>query len=116
MPRRTRPDPLALEVGQRVRQLRQEAGMTLEGLAFAANVSKGHLSSTERGLVMPTVATLRTLAAALGLLVADLVNDPERDDRSRLLDRSRSLPKGALRKLVRELGTGEKATERRSPR
>jgi transcriptional regulator with XRE-family HTH domain len=67
MPRRRTPDPLALTVGLRVKQLREEAGLTVEKLAYVTDVrSKGHLSSLEHGLVMPTVATL----AALGRLAS----------------------------------------------
>jgi transcriptional regulator with XRE-family HTH domain len=104
MPRRKHPDALALEVGQRIRALREEAGITQEQLAFTSELgSKGHLSSLEKGLVMPTVATLKALADRLGVLVADLVNDPGEGDRAKLLELTRSLPAGVVRKLVREL-------------
>ena len=105
MPRRSTPDPLALFVGQRIGALRNEANLTLEGLAaeVSENYSKGHLSSLERGLVVPTVATLQTLADALGVLLVDLVNDPGAGDRQKLIEISRTLPQGALRKLVKEM-------------
>jgi transcriptional regulator with XRE-family HTH domain len=91
-------------VGQRIRQLRQEAGLTMEKLAFESELgSKGHLSNIERGLVRPTVQTLQVLADRLGVLLLDLVTFPERDERQRLIDRTRSLPRGTLRKLVKEL-------------
>lgn len=105
MPRRTTPDPLALAIGQRIRQLRMEANLTMEKLAFESEFSKGHLSSLERGLVMPTVASLQVLAERLGVLVADLVNDPEANERAKLLELSRSLSTGSLRRLVRELSS-----------
>jgi len=112
MPRRAIPHPLALAVGERVRALRQEAGLTIEKLAFEASpsegegrfrISKGHLSSLERGLVMPTVATLDLLAARLEVLVADLVIDPERSPRERAIDLSRGLPPTAIKELVKTL-------------
>ena len=104
MPRRKTPTPLASALGRRIRQLREEAGLTIEKLAFESDVrSKGHLSSLEKGLVMPTVATLASLAERLEVLVADIVNDPEAGDRQKLIELSRSLPPGTLRKLVREL-------------
>lgn len=108
MPRRRSPDPDAEAIGRRIRKLRQEAGLTLEKLAFESDAprgrefSKGHLSSLERGLVMPTVATLKVLAARLGVLVADLVNDPDENDRAKLLELTRSLSSGSLRRLVRD--------------
>ncbi|AUX43684.1 uncharacterized protein SOCE26_051360 [Sorangium cellulosum] len=104
MPRRREPDPLAQAVGQRIRQLRAEAGLTLEKLAFESELgSKGHLSSIERGLVRPTIHTLQVLADRLGVLLLDLVTFPEDDERQKLIDRTRLLPRGTLRKLVKEL-------------
>jgi transcriptional regulator with XRE-family HTH domain len=103
MPRRLKPDPLALAVGQRIRALRVAAKLTLEKLAFESELgSKGHLSSLEKGLVMPTVQTLKVLADRLGVLVLDLVTFPEDDDRSNLIDRTRELTKGSVRRLLRE--------------
>ncbi len=110
MPRRTKPDALALAVGQRIRTLREEAGITQEQLAFTSEMhSKGHLSSLEAGLVMPTVATLKAVADRLEVLVADLVNDPQDGDRAKLLELTRGLPSGVLRKLVKELSAAKKS-------
>jgi transcriptional regulator with XRE-family HTH domain len=107
MPRRERPDALALAIGRRIRELREEAGLTQEKLAFESDVgSKGHLSNIEAGLVMPTVATLRAIAVRLDLLVADLVNDPREDARAKILELTRGLPPGVLRRLVRDLSSG----------
>src|SRR5258706_16464037 len=104
MPRRRKPDPFASIVGKRVRQLRREAGLTLEKLAYESELgSKGHLSDLENGLVRPTVETLRVIADHLGVLVLDLLCDPERSERETLIDLTRSLPPGTLRKLVREI-------------
>ena len=104
MPRRKHPDALALEVGQRIRALREEAGITQEQLAFTSELgSKGHLSSLEKGLVMPTVATLKALADRLGVLVADLVNDPGEATGPSSSNSPGRCPPGVVRKLVREL-------------
>ena len=114
MPRRKVPDRYALAVGQRIRALREEQGITLEKLAFESDVrSKGHLSSLEKGLVMPTVATLKALADRLGVLVADLVNLPDDGDRAELLELSRRAPRGSVRKALRVL-RAEKPSKRRS--
>ncbi|HEX4334333.1 MAG TPA: helix-turn-helix transcriptional regulator [Polyangiaceae bacterium] len=114
MPRREEADPRALAIGQRIRQLREDAGLNKEQLAFEADFSKGHLSSLERGLVMPTVGSLERLADVLGVLVIDLINDPSKGDRERLIDLSRFISSGALRKLVREMAGA--APKRRPPR
>ena len=103
MPRRAKPDAEALVIGQRIRQLRKEHGLGLEELAHVAEFSKGHLSNLERGYVMPTVATLRVLAEAQNVHVADLVIDPLGSDREKVIDLTRSIPKGTLTKLAKEL-------------
>jgi transcriptional regulator with XRE-family HTH domain len=109
MPRRTKPDALALAIGRRIRALRDEQRLTQEQLAFTSEMkSKGHLSSLEKGLVMPTVATLKGIADRLGVLVADVVNDPGDGDRAKLLELSRGLPPGVLRKLVKELSAAKR--------
>jgi transcriptional regulator with XRE-family HTH domain len=116
MPRRSQPDPLALAIGTRVRALREEAGLTLEKLAYESELgSKGHLSSLERGLVMPTVQTLEKLAVRLGVLVADLVSDPKGTERERLLELTRHLSPGALRTLSRDLTVAVKSARQARP-
>jgi transcriptional regulator with XRE-family HTH domain len=105
MPRRLEPDPLAQAVGLRIRRLRQEQGLTLEKLAFESELgSKGHPSNLERGLVMPTVKTLHVLAERLGVLLADLVTFPDDGPRQQLIELTRTVPVGTLRKLLREAG------------
>jgi len=101
MPRRTIPDPLALAVGERIKVLREEAGLTIEKLAYETDVSKGHLSSIEKGLVRPTIQTLQVLADGLGVLLLDLVTFPADGDRQRLVDESRHLPRDTIRRLIR---------------
>jgi transcriptional regulator with XRE-family HTH domain len=67
------------------------------------------VSSLEAGLVMPTVATLKAIADRLSVLVADLVNDPREGERARILELTRGLPVGVLRKLVKELSVAQKS-------
>jgi transcriptional regulator with XRE-family HTH domain len=106
MPRRTQPNPLALKVGQRLRQLREEAGLTMEKVAGTA-MDKGHVSSIERGLLIPNLATLRALADGLGMDVVDLVIDPESSDRHRLIEATRDLPPAKLRRVLSALTTAK---------
>lgn len=103
MPRRSEPDPLAKRIGARVRVLRKEAGLTLEKLAYESEVgSKGFLSDIEKGLARPTLETLRKIAERLEVDLLDLVTFPEEDERHRLVDRTRLLTPGAVRRLLRE--------------
>lgn len=48
---------------------RKEANMTQEEVARKIGASKGYISRLERGLVIPTVATLYRLMAAMGLRI-----------------------------------------------
>lgn len=93
MPRRQNPDPLAQRIGQRIRQLRQRAGLSLEKLAYESELgSKGHLSDLERGLTRPTINTLKAVADRLGVPLLDLVTFPEDSERERLVEALRELP------------------------
>ena len=53
-------------VGQVIAELRQEAGLTQEALAFECELHPTYISQVERGLKSPTIGTLFLLADALG--------------------------------------------------
>lgn len=109
MPRRKEADPLAARIGARIRELRQEAGLTLEKLAYESDIdSKGFLSDIEKGRARPTVKTLAAIAARLDVQLLDLVTFPADDERQRLVDRTRRLTKGAIRRLLRETAPGDR--------
>lgn len=98
-----RPDPLAARIGARIRTLRKEAGLTLEKLAYESEVgSKGFLSDVERGLARPTVETLQAIADRLEVALLDLVTFPDEDERQLLVDRTRRLARGTIRKLLKD--------------
>jgi transcriptional regulator with XRE-family HTH domain len=60
----------ALELGKRIREVRQQKAMTLRETAEAADVSESFLSQVERGLANPSVASLRRIADAMNERVA----------------------------------------------
>lgn len=68
------PDPEdgAAELGRKIRELRSKAGLTAREVAVAAGVSRSLVSQIERGTASPSVTTLRRIAAALGVPVAQL--------------------------------------------
>jgi transcriptional regulator with XRE-family HTH domain len=104
MPRRAKPDPLAKRIGERIGQLRKEAGLTLEKLAYESEVgSKGFLSDVEKGLARPSVETLRAIAEHLEVDLLDLMTFPEDSPRQALVDRTRRLSAGTVRKLLKEM-------------
>src|SRR5512139_30819 len=64
---------VAQQVGQNVRRLRQERGVTLSDLAASAGISLAMLSRLEKGDVSPSLETLVALAEALGTGAASLL-------------------------------------------
>jgi transcriptional regulator with XRE-family HTH domain len=107
MPRRATPDPTARAVGQRIRELRGERQLTAERLAFESELgSKGFLSDIEQGRARPSIGTLRVIAEYLEVLLVDLFTFPEHSEREQLIDRTRFLTPGAVRKLLRDMPHG----------
>jgi transcriptional regulator with XRE-family HTH domain len=104
MPRRIEPDDLALQVGERIREIREEEGLTIQELAETSELgSKGHLSSMERGLVRPNIQTLKQIANGLGVLPLDLMTFPRHDVRQKLVDLTRRLSLREVTETVRSL-------------
>jgi transcriptional regulator with XRE-family HTH domain len=116
MPRRQTADPLAQAVGERIRHLREEAGLTIEKLAYESELgSKGHLSTLERGLARPTIQTLKALADRLEVKLLDLVTFPDEDDRAKLIDRTREMSASEIRRLLKQSRTpGKRPSGERS--
>jgi len=113
MPRRIAPDKLALAVGQRIRDIRIAAGLTIEELAEISKLgSKGHLSNMERGLVRPNIQTLKLIANGLGVLPLDLMTFPKQDARQKLVEMTRGLPVKQLNEALRWLVKSRAATRR----
>ena len=84
--------------------------MTMEKLAYESELgSKGHLSSIERGLVMVTVQTLKTIAEGLGVHPGDLLVSPENGVRDAVVDASRRVSTETLKRWLRE-AVGEAPT------
>lgn len=66
------PSPL----GRRIKQLRQEKGLTLEQLAELSTVSKSMISKIERQEAVPTTTVLSRLAEAFGTSISGLIGAP----------------------------------------
>ena len=60
------------EVGPRLRQLREQKGLSARQVAELAGLTPAYLSRLENGRVSPTVATLARLVAAMGETMATL--------------------------------------------
>lgn len=103
------------KLGRRIRDLRSKAGMTLTDLAKATGVSIGTLSQLERGLVSPTVRTVYTVANALGVMPAWLIDPtqiPFRSAESQYIvrsgQRSRLLDIDGIRKDIASPAASER--------
>lgn len=77
----TTPD-LSSRLAARLRGLRADRGLTLDGLAERAGVSRSMISLVERGESSPTAAVLDRLAAGLGVTLASLFAEEARADAS----------------------------------
>jgi len=69
-------DPASKVLCERVTELRQVHGFTLDQLAAASGVSRSMLSQIERGQANPTLAVTFRIAQAFGLSIGELVDDP----------------------------------------
>src|SRR6266849_4098688 len=70
---RTKADPLARELGKRVKRLRLAQDFKFDAFVEETGLGRGYISELERGFVVPTLHALVKVAAALELTVADLV-------------------------------------------
>lgn len=85
-----------MDLGRKVRSLRESRGLSLKLLAERAGVSESFVSQIERGVANPSVASLRRLAEALDASVGSLFEGPATlgrvirpQDRARLVDPAR---------------------------
>ncbi len=104
-------------MGLRIRQLREEAGLTQEKLAYESDLgSKGYLSDIEKGLAKPTLTSLDALCERLGVALLDLVTFPAEDERQRLVDRSRFATPDMLDRWLAEIPSGDERAAGRKKR
>ena len=64
------------EVGPRLRQLRDQKGLSARQVAGLAGLTPAYLSRLENGRVSPTVATLARLVEGMGETMATLFQEP----------------------------------------
>ncbi|HEU4920146.1 MAG TPA: XRE family transcriptional regulator [Candidatus Limnocylindrales bacterium] len=61
-----------IQLGPRIRALRQARSVTLKELAARAGVTESFLSQVEREVTSPSIASVQRIARALGLAIAEL--------------------------------------------
>ena len=89
-----------MNLSQKIRQLREEKGFSLNKLAEMAEISKAYLSQLENDVSkQPSAEILFKIASALGTTIADLLDKPIRVHSKDFQE----VPAG-LRKLIDEQG------------
>ena len=76
-----------VDVGERLRAIRKLRRITLRTVAERAELSESFLSQVERGRANASIASLKRIAAALGVNVADLFEPNGGPSRARVLRR-----------------------------
>ena len=66
-----------IEIGSKIRELRNQKGLTQEELADRCELSKGFISQLENDLTSPSIATLVDILQCLGTSLKDFFNDTE---------------------------------------
>jgi transcriptional regulator with XRE-family HTH domain len=64
-----------MEIGRKIKRLRQEKMLTQEELADRTELSKSFISQVERDLTSPSIATLVDILQALGTDLREFFND-----------------------------------------
>ena len=72
-------EKLAKRFGELVRNLRQERGYSQEDFSFRVGLHQTYVSSVERGERNVTIGTADRIAKALGVTLADLFGQLERE-------------------------------------
>lgn len=101
-------------IASRLLALRQAQGLSLAELAAVSGVSKAMISKVERAESSPTAMILGRLAAGLGVPLAQLLTEEDKQAGRRLRKKAeqevwRDPEAGYLRRQVAERGTGEGA-------
>jgi len=67
------PDPLLTGLGEAIRELREQRGVSQERLGLDSGVHRNYIGGIERAERRPTVATMATLAVTLGIRPSELI-------------------------------------------
>ncbi|RMG98761.1 MAG: cupin domain-containing protein [Candidatus Dadabacteria bacterium] len=64
-----------MKIGEKLRRLRLQAGLTQEDLANRADLTKGFISQLENDATSPSIATLQDLLNALGVTLGEFFRE-----------------------------------------
>lgn len=68
-----------MNIGQKIKDLRVQKGLTQEELADRCELSKGFISQLERDLTSPSIATLIDILQCLGTDLKEFFNDSDEE-------------------------------------
>ncbi|PBC00715.1 XRE family transcriptional regulator [Mesorhizobium sp. WSM3860] len=83
-----REQELGHAIATRLRNLRRDQDLTLDGVAKLTGLSKGTVVALEKGKANPSIGILCRLAAAFSLSVGDLLNDAPRGEADKRIERT----------------------------
>ncbi|MFA5742315.1 MAG: helix-turn-helix domain-containing protein, partial [Candidatus Izemoplasmatales bacterium] len=66
-------------IGNKIREIRLENGLTQEELADRSELSKGFISQLEQGKTSPSIATLQDILEVLGTNLADFFHEGQEE-------------------------------------
>ena len=110
----TQHEAVSVNVGSRLRELREARGASMRALAVKSGLSANALSMIERGRTSPSVSTLYKLADALGVPVTEFFA-PGKDKQNVILIKADSRTRVPFANGVWEGLGGEKFTGRVEP-
>lgn len=65
---------ILIAFGQRLRKIRQERSLSLESLAYEAEMELSQIYRIEKGKINPTLTTLNAIAKALNINLKELLD------------------------------------------
>ncbi|MDI9483595.1 MAG: XRE family transcriptional regulator [Bacillota bacterium] len=68
-----------MQIGNKIKRLRLEYGLTQEELADRCELTKGYISQLERDLTSPSIATLKDILDCLGSSIPEFFNEQKTD-------------------------------------
>ena len=69
-----------MELGEKIKELRNKQGLTQAELADRAELSKGFISQLERDMTSPSIATLEDLLQCLGTTLGEFFNEEQEEE------------------------------------
>ncbi len=70
-----------MQIGEKIKFLRQQNNLTQEELGDRCELSKGFISLLERDMTSPSIATLMDILEALGTNIAEFFNEDAKEEK-----------------------------------